>query len=233
MIEILMVDDDTELCRLLKKCLESEGYHVTVCHDGGACLRLTTSQTFHLIILDVMMPVMDGMRVLQEIRKICNTPVLMLSAKGNEMDKVLGLRSGADDYITKPFSLSELCARVESLIRRFTVLGSSPIGQKRLEIGDLIIDAASKRATLDSKDLHLTGREFDLLYFLASHRGQVFTKQQIYKRVWNDDALYDDNNVMVHIRRLRKKLEPVPEQPVYVLTVWGIGYTFSKESGHV
>lgn len=232
MVRILMIDDDEELCRLLKKCLESEGYDVTVCHDGRTGLKLATRGNFQLIILDVMMPVMDGMKVLAELRREGNTPVLMLSAKGSEIDKVLGLRNGADDYLTKPFSLSELSARVASLIRRFTVLGGDALPQKTLTFGELTIDGGARRATRGGTDLQLTTKEFELLHFLASHKEQVFTKQQIYKRVWEDDSIYDENNVMVHVRRLRKKLEPNPEQPKYLVTVWGMGYKFNGGAVH-
>lgn len=226
MKKILILDDDQELCQLLSKCLTVEGYETSICLDGMSGLRLLESKDFHLVILDVMMPGMDGMKVLKHIREVKNIPVLMLSAKCNEMDKVIALKSGADDYMTKPFSLSELSARVESLVRRFTVLGADTVSEKTYSFGNLIIEGDTKRAYSNGMDLMLTGREFDLLYFLASHAGQIFTKQQIYKRVWQDDILFDENTVMVQIRRLRKKVEPVPETPIYIQTVWGMGYRF-------
>ncbi|ALC83544.1 MULTISPECIES: response regulator transcription factor [Bacillus] len=230
--KILIIDDDTELCRLLKKCMESEGYKSEIAHTGKEGLKLLAGEEYHLVILDVMMPEMDGMSVLAHIRKTKNTPVLMLTAKGNEMDKVLGLKAGADDYMTKPFSLSELTARVESLIRRYMVLGAALQQPRSLTFGSLVIDPAYMRATLDDEDVSLTGKEFDLLYFLASNAGQIFTKKQIYKHVWQNEYAYDDNNIMVHIRRLRKKIEPDPANPIYILTAWGMGYKFNGAAGN-
>lgn len=227
---ILIVDDDIELCRLLKKCMETEGYEADAAHTGIECLKLIKERNYHLIILDIMMPEMDGMRALNHIRKTKNTPVLMLTAKGDEMDKVLGLKVGADDYITKPFSLSELTARVQSLIRRYVVLGCAPEKPMNLVFGNLVIDPAHMRAIYKGEDLRLTGKEYDLLYFLASNPGQIFTKKQIYKNVWQDEYAYDDNNIMVHIRRLRKKIEPNPEKPIYILTAWGMGYKFNGDA---
>ncbi len=225
--KILIIDDDVELCQLLKKCMENDGYLADVAPSGIEGLQLIANHDYHLIILDVMMPAMDGLSTLTQIRKTKNTPVLMLTAKGEEMDKVLGLKSGADDYLTKPFSLSELTARVESLIRRYIVLGAVSEKPSTLTFGSLVIEPAYRRASSNGKDLALTGKEFDLLYFLASHPGQVFTKKQIYQNVWQDEYAYDDNNIMVHIRRLRKKIEPDPQNPIYILTIWGIGYKFN------
>lgn len=230
--KILIIDDDQELCRLLKKYMETEGYEADVAHNGRDGLRLIEKRDYHLIILDIMMPEMDGISTLNHIRKTKNTPVLMLTAKGDEMDKVLGLKSGADDYITKPFSLSELTARVQSLIRRYVVLGSVAPKPSYMTFGDLVIDPAHMRATYKGEDLGLTGKEYDLLYFLSSHPGQVFTKKQIYRNVWHDEYAYDDNNIMVHIRRLRKKIEPDPSNPIYILTVWGMGYKFNGDAGN-
>ncbi|TCS93232.1 response regulator transcription factor [Hazenella coriacea] len=229
---ILIIDDDQELCRLLKKYMETEGYKADVAYNGREGLKLTEKQDYHLIILDIMMPEMDGISTLIHIRKTKNTPVLMLTAKGDEMDKVLGLKSGADDYITKPFSLSELTARVQSLIRRYVVLGAATPKPRCMTFGDLVIDPTHMRATYKGENLGLTGKEYDLLYFLSSHPGQVFTKKQIYRNVWHDEYAYDDNNIMVHIRRLRKKIEPDPRNPMYILTVWGMGYKFNGDAGN-
>lgn len=229
---ILIIDDDMELCRLLKKCMETEGYEADTAHNGIEGLKLIDKRDYHLIILDVMMPNMDGMTALTNIRKTKNTPILMLTAKGDEMDKVLGLKSGADDYITKPFSLSELTARVQSLIRRYVVLGSAQEKPRCMVFGGLVIDPSYMRASYKGEDLGLTGKEYDLLYFLASNPGQIFTKKQIYKNVWQDEYAYDDNNIMVHIRRLRKKIEPEPEKPIYILTAWGMGYKFNGDAGN-
>ncbi|KOA18080.1 transcriptional regulatory protein YycF [Clostridium homopropionicum DSM 5847] len=202
---ILIIDDDVELCRLLNRCMENEGYEVSVAHNGVEGLESLSHNEFHLVILDIMMPEMDGISVLTHIRKTKNIPILMLSAKGDEMDKVVGLRLGADDYITKPFSLSELTARVHSLIRRYMVLGASPRDPDSVVFGDLAIYPVYMRVAYKGEDIVLTGKEYDLLYFLATNPGQVFTKKQIYRNVWQDEYSYDDNNIMVHIRRLRKK----------------------------
>lgn len=227
---ILIIDDDVELCRLLKKCMETEGYEAEIAHNGIEGLKLMRDHEYHLIILDIMMPGMDGISTLAHIRRTKNTPVLMLTAKGDEMDKVLGLRSGADDYITKPFSLSELMARVQSLIRRYMILGAAPENPNSMAFGPLVIYPAHMRVTYNNQDITLTGKEYDLLYFLASNSGQIFTKKQIYQNVWQDEYAYDDNNIMVHIRRLRKKIEPDPDKPVYILTAWGMGYKFNGDA---
>lgn len=226
---ILIIDDDVELCKLLKRCMENEGYEVKVAHNGIEGLECLDHNEYHLVILDIMMPEMDGISVLTHIRKTKNMPILMLSAKGDEMDKVVGLRLGADDYITKPFSLSELIARVHSLIRRYMVLGSSPRNHDSIVFGDLSIYPAFMRVAYKGEDISLTGKEYDLLYFFATNPGQVFTKKQIYRNVWQDEYSYDDNNIMVHIRRLRKKIEPAPDKPIFILTVWGMGYKFNGD----
>lgn len=229
---ILIIDDDIELCRLLKKCMETEGYEADLAHTGIEGLKLIKTYEYHLIILDIMMPEVDGITTLTQLRKTKNTPVLILTARDHEMDIVLGLKSGADDYITKPFSLSELTARAQSLIRRYLVLGAAPKRHMRMAFGPLLIDPQHMRATYNNEDLGLTRKEYDLLYFLSSNPGRIFTKKQIYQNVWQDEYAYDDNNIMVHIRRLRKKIEPDPENPLYIITVWGMGYKFNGDIGH-
>lgn len=173
-----------------------------------------------------MLPDIDGLSLLKRLREHRNTPVLMLTAKNSEMDKVIGLEEGADDYLTKPFSLSEFNARVKALIRRFTKLGGRQ-ATNLLEYGALRIDPDRIQVTRDGEEISLTAKEFELLLFLSSNPGQVFTKKQIYQQVWGALYAYDDNNIMVHIRRLRKKVEADPESPVYIQTVWGIGYRFN------
>ncbi len=181
-----------------------------------------------LIILDIMLPGMDGFQVLSEIRALCTVPVLMLTAKSDETDKVTGLRMGADDYLTKPFSLNELTARMESLIRRYTTFNPfAPSGM--LIFKNLTIDPDSRNILRDDQAVSLSGREFDLLFFLASHAGRVFTKKQIYREVWNTEYTYDDGNLMSFISKLRKKIEPDPDRPLYILTVHNVGYCFNRE----
>ena len=233
MNRVLIIDDDKELCALMKKCMEQENLAVSVAHGGVDGLRLTyeNKDTCSLIILDVMMPDLDGFQVLWKIREACNVPVLMLTAKSNEDDKVTGLRLGADDYLTKPFSIKELMARVNSLIRRYTTLNTtSTLDTQCLEFKDMMIDKENRLVLINDSPVDLTSKEFDLLFFLASNKGRVFTKKQIYTQVWEDEYAFDDNNIMSFISKLRKKIEPDPDRPFYILTVRGVGYRFNKEA---
>lgn len=226
--KILVIDDDQELCVLIRKFLEIENYSVEVSHDGESGLKRVQDSEFSLIILDVMLPKMNGFDVLTQLRKTIMTPVLMLTAKDSEVDKVSGLRLGADDYLTKPFSMNEFVARVQALLRRYTMFGgnlSTPVDEK-LCLNDMVIDPSTREVMIQDKLIDLTAKEFDLLYFLAKNKGKVFTKKQIYHAVWEEDYAFDDNNIMVHIRRLRKKIEEFPEEPKYIQTVWGVGYKF-------
>lgn len=233
MNRVLIIDDDKELCALMKKCVEQENLSALVAHGGMAGLRLAhdNKDTCSLIILDVMMPDLDGFQVLQKIREISNIPVLMLTAKSDEEDKVSGLRLGADDYLTKPFSINELMARVNSLIRRFTALNpASAVETDCLKLKDMVIDKENRIVSVRNIPVDLTSKEFDLLFFLASNKGRVFTKKQIYTQVWEEEYAFDDNNIMSFISKLRKKIEPDPEHPFYILTVRGVGYRFNKEA---
>ena len=230
---VLIIDDDKELCKLMKKCVEQENLSAVVAHGGFEGLRLLeeNKDACSLIILDVMMPDLDGFQVLQKIRGKSNVPVLMLTAKSDEEDKVSGLRLGADDYLTKPFSINELMARVNSLIRRYTTL--NPVVRSEaatMLLKDMVIDKTSRTVTVKNMPIELTGKEFDLLLFLASNKGRVFTKKQIYTQVWEEEYAFDDSNIMSFISKLRKKIEPNPEQPFYIQTVRGVGYRFNKEA---
>jgi DNA-binding response OmpR family regulator len=228
--KILLIDDDKDLCSLLKSNLENENYHVSISFDGESGLSEAISNKYDLIVLDIMLPKQNGFDVLTAIRKSCHVPVLMLTAKDSEIDKVSGLRMGADDYITKPFSNNEFLARVASLLRRYTVFSLNNEQQRQsLNMGNLHIDPEKHEVCSGNATIDLTAKEFDLLYFLAKNKGRVFTKKQIYRAVWEDEYAFDDNNIMVHIRRLRKKIEPDPENPIYILTVWGVGYKFGGE----
>lgn len=226
--KILIIDDDIELCALLKKYLETEDYVVTIKHNGIEGLAESLGTSYQLIVLDVMLPQKNGFDVLTDLRKTSSIPVLMLTAKDSEFDKVLGLRIGADDYLTKPFSMNEFVARVQSLIRRYTTLGSEGVVEavSVLTFDNLSITPATREVLALGVPVELTAKEFDLLYFLAKNSGKVFTKKQIYRAVWKDEYAFDDNNIMVHIRRLRKKIEPNPEKPEFIRTVWGVGYKF-------
>lgn len=235
MKQVLIIDDDKELCALMKKCIEQENLSAVTAYSGIEGLQIIkenqNNNGFSLIILDVMMPYMDGFQALKKIREVSNIPVLMLTAKSNEEDKVLGLRLGADDYLTKPFSINELTARVHSLIRRYTTL--NPAFSEETDcicLKDMTIDRGNRSVTVRGALVELTGKEFDLLVFLASNKGRIFTKKQIYTQVWEDEYAFDDSNIMSFISKLRKKIEPNPEQPFYVLTVRGVGYRFNKEA---
>ena len=231
MNRVLIIDDDKELCALMKKCVEQENLSTISAHGGIEGLRLVyeNRNACSLIILDVMMPDLDGFQVLQKIREISNVPVLMLTAKSDEEDKVSGLRLGADDYLTKPFSINELMARVHSLIRRFTDLNPASVGDSGcLKVQDIVIDKENRTVSVKNIPIDLTCKEFDLLFFLASNKGRVFTKKQIYTQVWGEEYAFDDNNIMSFVSKLRKKIEPDPEHPFYILTVRGVGYRFNK-----
>lgn len=227
---ILLIDDNPDLCFLLKRELKNEGYDITVCHDGEAGIMAFQEHTFQLVILDIMLPVINGFDVLSALRKKDTVPVLMLTAKDSEADKVSGLRLGADDYLTKPFLMNELIARVQSLIRRYTVFNKSDDGNVLLEYNGLTIDPSLRTVCVNGNIVHLTAREFDLLYFLASHQGKVFTKEQIYTHVWSEDYAFDDSNIMSFISKLRKKIKNDKLGMDYIQTIHGIGYRFHLEA---
>lgn len=226
--KIVVVDDDVELCDLIKKFLEMECYDVTLRHDGESGLKECLKNDYVLIVLDVMLPLKNGFEILSKLRKESDVPVLMLTAKDSELDKVSGLRMGADDYLTKPFSMNEFVARVQSLIRRYTAFGNQIQETETLEFEEMSISKTTREVFINDSSIELTAKEFELLYFLAKQPGQVFTKKQIYNQVWQEEYAFDDNNIMVHIRRLRKKIEPDLEHPSYIQTVWGVGYKFGK-----
>ncbi|ADK13185.1 MULTISPECIES: response regulator transcription factor [Clostridium] len=233
MNNVLIIDDDKELCVLMKKCVEQENLSAIIAHGGVEGLRLAdeNKNSCSLVILDVMMPDIDGFQVLKKIRETSNMPVLMLTAKSDEDDKVSGLRLGADDYLTKPFSINELMARVNSLIRRYTTLNPTFITDTDyIMLKGMVIDKANRMVSVNDIPVELTSKEFDLLSFLASNKGRVFTKKQIYMQVWEEEYAYDDNNIMSFISKLRKKIEPDPEHLFYILTVRGVGYRFNKEA---
>ena len=229
MKNILIIDDDKDLCSLLERELKKESFNIIVCHDGQTGLDAFKTRNYHLVILDIMLPVMNGYDVLTEIRKLNNVPVLMLTAKDSEIDKVSGLRLGADDYLTKPFLIAEFIARVQSLIRRFTVFNNSAEEKIILSFKGLHIDVSLRSVRINNIPIYLTAKEFDLLYFLASNQGKVLTKEQIYTHVWNNDYSYDDRNIMSFVSKLRKKIKNVKLHIDYIQTVHGIGYRFSLE----
>ena len=232
MNKVLIIDDDKELCALMKKCIEQEKLSAVTVYNGIEGVRLIdeNKDSYSLIILDVMLPDIDGLQILQKIRDTSNIPVLMLTAKSSEEDKVFGLRLGADDYLTKPFGINELLARVNSLIRRYTTLNPFTADIDSISLKDMVIDKLNRTVTVKDIPVLLTGKEFDLLLFLASNKGRVFTKKQIYSQVWEEEYAFDDSNIMSFISKLRKKIEPDPDHPFYILTVRGVGYRFNKEA---
>lgn len=232
MNKVLIIDDDKELCALMKKCIEQEKLSAVTVYNGIEGVRLIdeNKDSYSLIILDVMLPDIDGFQILQKIRDTSNIPVLMLTAKSSEEDKIFGLRLGADDYLTKPFGINELLARVNSLIRRYTTLNPFTADIDSISLKDMVIDKLNRTVTVKDIPVLLTGKEFDLLLFLASNKGRVFTKKQIYSQVWEEEYAFDDSNIMSFISKLRKKIEPDPDHPFYILTVRGVGYRFNKEA---
>ena len=216
----------------MKKCIEQEKLSAVTVYNGIEGVRLIdeNKDSYSLIILDVMLPDIGGFQILQKIRDTSNIPVLMLTAKSSEEDKVFGLRLGADDYLTKPFGINELLARVNSLIRRYTTLNPFTADIDSISLKDMVIDKLNRTVTVKDIPVLLTGKEFDLLLFLASNKGRVFTKKQIYSQVWEEEYAFDDSNIMSFISKLRKKIEPDPDHPFYILTVRGVGYRFNKEA---
>lgn len=228
-ISILIADDEKEIADLIAIHLEKEGYHVTKVSDGQETIRVVETQVFDLLILDIMMPKIDGYEVTRRIREQHNMPIIFLSAKTSDFDKVQGLVLGADDYMTKPFTPIELVARVNAQIRRYTKLNQhrTDTDNNCVEYGGLIISPDQRTVTLYSESIELTPKEFDILYLLASHPKKVFSVENIFMRVWGEAYFGGGNTVMVHIRTLRKKLEEDKRNDKLIKTVWGVGYTFN------
>lgn len=228
--KILVVDDEREIRNLMEIYLKNEGFCVIKASNGIEALNILDRNDICLVILDIMMPKMDGIETCIRIRKTKNMPIIMLSAKGEDMDKILGLTTGADDYITKPFNPLELIARVKSQIRRYTKLNAvyNPKIEKTIEIDDLSINTDTHEVIVSDKIVNLTKREFDILKLLAENRGMVFSTEKIYESVWKEGFYDSYNTVMVHIRKIREKIEQNPRKPKYIKTVWGVGYKIEK-----
>lgn len=231
-INILVCDDDKEIAGAIEIYLRNEGYRVFKAYDGIQALEIARKETLHLIIMDIMMPKMDGVQATMKLREEQNIPIIMLSAKSEDYDKITGLNVGADDYVTKPFNPLELIARVKSQLRRYVRLGSlSGQNEGRSDIcttGGLVIDDEQKSVTLDGEQIPVTPTEYGILKFLTSNAGKVFSIEQIYEAVWNEPAYSAENTVAVHIRRIREKIEIDPKNPQYLKVVWGIGYKIEK-----
>jgi DNA-binding response OmpR family regulator len=228
---ILVVDDESSIRDVLTRYLEREGYRVEVAADGPAALYATTQIAPDLIVLDLMLPGLDGLEVCQRLRAVSMVPIIMLTARDEEADKVRGFTTGADDYITKPFSPAELVLRIKAVLRRVEA-AIAPIQAQSdlLRFGSLTIAPAYRRVEVAGRVIDLSAREFDLLLYLASHPGQVFTRNQLLQQVWDFDYYGDSSTVTVHISRLREKLEPDPTHPSYIKTVWGVGYKFEASA---
>lgn len=225
---ILVVDDEPGLVKGLRLSLEQEGFLVSTAADGRTALEKVRGGDFDLIVLDLMLPEVDGLTVCREVRKHRNTPIVMLTARADDVDKILGLELGADDYLTKPFNTRELIARIRAVLRRVE-MQAAPDAAERLAVGDLVLHLPRRRAEVAGRDLDLTVREYDLLEMLARHPGVVYTRQQLLDLVWGYDFTGDDRTVDVHVRRLREKLEPDPTRPRYLRTRWGVGYYLEAE----
>ncbi len=229
MNRILIIDDDKELCALIKQSVFQESIEADLCYSGKSGLLQLREKEYQLVILDVMMPGFDGFETLEQIRKESSLPILMFTSKNDSVSKVRGLRAGADDYLTKPFDMDELIARVLSLIRRYTRSNTKAGCVQTFDFDGLTIDFNSRSIHAVNGDYELPPKEFDLLMFLAKNQGKILTKQQIYENVWGEDYVYDDSNIMAIISRLRKKIEENPGSPRYIQTVKGIGYRFNRE----
>lgn len=226
---ILICDDDRDIVSALEIYLGSEGFQTVSAYTGLEAIRAVEQQEIHLILMDVMMPEMDGIRATAKLRELCNVPIILLTAKSEDSDKILGLNIGADDYITKPFNPLEVIARVKSQLRRYTALGGAEKAPGLLTVGPISMDDAAKQVTVDGETVSLTPIEYNILKLLLSHPGQVFSSAQIYEQVWNDPVYGSENTVAVHIRHLREKIEINPAEPRYLKVVWGLGYKIEKE----
>ena len=230
MFNILVCDDDKEIVDAIVIYLSQEGYHILKAYDGLQAIEIMKKEEVHLILLDIMMPNLDGIRATRKIRETSSVPIIMLSAKSEDVDKILGLNIGADDYITKPFNPLELIARVKSQLRRYTQLGNLATEEKEAVYvcGGLVVNDDLKTVTVDGEPVKLTPIEYNILVLLIKNQGKVFSIEQIYENIWNEEAIGAENTVAVHIRHIREKIEINPREPRYLKVVWGIGYKIEK-----
>lgn len=227
--KVLVVDDEKLIVKGIRFSLEQDGMEVDCAYDGQEALDLATSNHYDMILLDVMLPKLDGFEVCQNIREFSTVPIVMLTAKGDDMDKILGLEYGADDYITKPFNILEVKARIKAIMRRAS-LGQSVRTEYReenvIEDGDLVLDKSNRRLTILGEEYNLTSKEFDMLVLLVTNPKKVFSREDLLHKIWGEDYPGDERTVDVHVRRLREKIEPNPKEPKYVRTKWGVGYYY-------
>ena len=223
-MNVLVVDDDREIVDSISIFLSGEGYKALKAYDGIEALDILSENEVHLMILDIMMPRLDGIKTLMKLRESRNIPVILLSAKSEDADKIFGLTAGADDYVTKPFNPSELMARVKSQLRRYTTLGSIGKQNGEIVIDGLSVNTESKTVKVDGETVRLTPVEYKILELLVRNRGRVFSAEDIYSNVWNEQNIVGDNTIAVHVRHIREKIEINPKEPKYLKVVWGIGY---------
>ncbi len=228
MYNVLVCDDDKAIVRSIEIYLKADGYNVICAYDGKEALEKMQENTVHCIVMDIMMPKMDGISATLEIRQKSNVPLIFLSAKSEDTDKITGLTFGGDDYVTKPFNPLELCARVKSQIRRYVTLGSMEEKETVITTGGLSIDTEARRVTLDGEDVRVTATEYKILEYLMVNMGKTLSSNQIYENVWNENAFSTEKTVTVHIRRIREKIEFDTKNPKYIKVVWGIGYKIEK-----
>ncbi|GFI65722.1 alkaline phosphatase synthesis transcriptional regulatory protein PhoP [Lachnospiraceae bacterium] len=227
---ILVCDDDREIVDAIEIYLSQDGYQIFKAYDGEQAIEVLKKEDIHLLIMDIMMPRLDGIRATLKIREHSSIPIIILSAKSEDTDKILGLNIGADDYITKPFNPLELAARVKSNLRRYTSLGSLSAENKSVyQVGGLVINDDTKQVTVDDEPVKMTPIEYNILLLLVKNQGRVFSIDQIYESIWNEDAIGADNTVAVHIRHIREKIEINPREPRYLKVVWGVGYKIEKQ----
>ena len=230
MANILVCDDDREIVDAIEIYLSQDGYKIYKAYDGEQAIQILDKEDIHLLIMDIMMPRLDGIRATLKIREYSSIPIIILSAKSEDTDKILGLNIGADDYICKPFNPLELVARVKSNLRRYTSLGSLTGENKAIyQVGGLILNDDTKQVTVDDEPVKMTPIEYNILLLLMKNQGRVFSINQIYESIWNEDAIGADYTVAVHIRHIREKIEINPKEPRYLKVVWGVGYKIDKE----
>jgi Response regulators consisting of a CheY-like receiver domain and a winged-helix DNA-binding domain len=230
MANILVCDDDREIVDAIEIYLSQDGNRIFKAYDGEQAIELMKKEDIQLLIMDIMMPKLDGIRATLKIREYSSIPIIILSAKSEDTDKILGLNIGADDYITKPFNPLELAARVKSNLRRYTSLGSLNMDNKAIyQVGGLVINDETKQVTVDDEPVKMTPIEYNILLLLVKNQGRVFSIDQIYESIWNENAIGADNTVAVHIRHIREKIEINPKEPRYLKVVWGVGYKIDKQ----
>lgn len=229
MANILICDDERDIVNAIKIYLEAEDYHVYTAYDGKQAVEVVQEQEIHLVIMDIMMPVMDGIQAMARIRENSNVPVILLTAKGEDTDKVLGLNVGADDYVTKPFTPIELLARVRSQLRRYMKLGSVCVSETVLTVGDIMLNDETKEVLVGGEQKKLTPSEYDILKLFMNNPGKVFSTKEIYSKIWKENMMGNESSIAVHIRHLREKIEINPNEPQYIKVVWGQGYKIEGE----